>query len=97
MINIGLYYKIKSGKEKEFEGIFNDVVRLFKGAKGMNVAKLYREVGTNEYLIYSEWEDMRSFSDFVRSSEFKQVTSIGREMVDGTPRHRVFTEMERPV
>ncbi len=94
MINIGLYYKVKSGHGKEFERIFEEVVRIFSGARGMRGAKLYREVGSDEYLIYSEWEDMNSFSGFVRSDEFKKVTGLGKEIIEGTPRHRVFAEMD---
>jgi heme-degrading monooxygenase HmoA len=69
------------------------VVGIFKANRGMIDAKLYREVGSNVYLIYSEWESMDAFADFTRSDDFKRVTALGREIIEGTPRHRVYTEI----
>ena len=94
MINVGLYYKIKNGNEKEFEDKFNDVAKMLKSsASGIIDAKLYREIGSSEYMIYTEWKDMDAFKTFIQSRDFHETTSIGRSIIDGMPRHRVFSEL----
>lgn len=96
MINIGLYYKVKPGLESEFESRFNDVVSLIKGAGfGCLDARLYKEVNMpNEYLLYSEWKDTESFREFMKSEAYKKTVEAGRTIIDGTPKHRIFTEMQ---
>lgn len=93
MINIGLYYKVKAGHEKEFEEIFLNVVSFL----GKNVSfgflggKLYREIGdSSEYMLYTEWESLDSFRKFMESKEYAQTVEFGRTIIDGQPRHRIF-------
>lgn len=95
MINVGLYYRIKEGHEGEFESKFNEVREYLSKGKGFRLAKLYKETeNPREYMIYSEWDDMQSFSNFVRSEAFHNVTSSAKDIVEGQPRHRIFTEAE---
>ncbi|MEM3791110.1 MAG: antibiotic biosynthesis monooxygenase [Candidatus Micrarchaeaceae archaeon] len=94
MINIGLYYKVKEGREKDFEKMFQRIREGLTRQEGFNSAKLYKSVEEqNEYMIYSEWKDLDSFAKFVRSEAFKQATAEGREIIEGTPKHRVFQEL----
>ncbi|MCL5680033.1 MAG: antibiotic biosynthesis monooxygenase [Candidatus Marsarchaeota archaeon] len=97
MINVGLYYKIKEGHESEFESKFRDVVEYLSKGSGFRLAKLYKEVSNpREYMIYSEWDSIESFTNFVRSEAFHGVTASARDIVEGQPRHRVFYESENP-
>jgi len=92
MINIGLYYKVKSGHEKEFEETFMNVVSLLKGSDfGFERGKLYREVGdSTEYMLYTEWDDLDSFKKFMLSKEYAKTVEWGKTIMDGQPRHRIF-------
>ncbi len=95
MINVGLYYKVKPGHEDEFESTFNEVVSYLSKGKGFKLAKLYKEVSNpNEYMIYSEWDSIESFIDFVKSDAFHNVTSSAKDIIDGQPRHKVFYEAQ---
>ncbi len=95
MINVGMYYKVKEGYEAEFERVFSAVAEKLKASgSGIKDAKLYREVGKREYLIYTEWESMDSFKAFVQSREFGETTSYGKEIIEGRPRHKVFKDVE---
>lgn len=92
MINIGMYYSIKKGHEKEFENYFNQVLAVLNNAKiGFLSGKLYREVSNErEYMIYSEWESMDSFRKFMASHDFQQATEFGKTIMESQPRHKVF-------
>lgn len=95
MINIGLYYKTKPGKEKEFEETFKGVVEKLKSSGVVIDAKLYKEIGgDSQYMIYSEWKDLDSFRNFIQSKEFSETTNRGKSIIDGIPRHRVFSELK---
>jgi heme-degrading monooxygenase HmoA len=92
MINIGLYYKVKHGHEKEFEKSFMGVVSLLEGANlGFLGGKLYREVGdSSEYMLYTEWEGLDSFKKFMETKEYAQTVEYGKTIIDGQPRHKIF-------
>ncbi|MDG6995015.1 MAG: antibiotic biosynthesis monooxygenase [Nitrososphaerota archaeon] len=94
MINIGLYYKVKLGHEREFEQVFKDVLSALKnGDFGFLGGKLYKEIGdTREYLLYTEWEGLDSFRKFMESKEYAQTVEFGKTIVDGQPRHKIFRE-----
>jgi heme-degrading monooxygenase HmoA len=95
MINVGMYYNVKSGHEKEFEDIFAGVVETLKNAKvGIRDAKLYREVGKSGYLIYTEWESMDLFKAFIQSKAFNDTTGYGKSIIEGRPIHRVFQDVK---
>lgn len=94
MINIGLYYKVRPGHEKEFEGTFMNVVSVLKGSDfGFLGGKLYREIGDpSEYMLYTEWNGLDSFRKFSESKEYKQTVEFGKTIIEGRPRHRIFRE-----
>ncbi|MCL4400876.1 MAG: antibiotic biosynthesis monooxygenase [Candidatus Parvarchaeota archaeon] len=94
MINIGLYYKVKPGMESEFESKFNAAVSAIKKAGfGCIDARLYKEVSSqNEYLLYTEWNDMDGFKQFIKSEAYKETVAAGRAIIEGMPQHRIFTE-----
>jgi heme-degrading monooxygenase HmoA len=92
MINIGLYYKVKAGHEKEFENTFGSVVTLLKGSDlGFLGGKLYKEVGDSaEYMLYTEWEGMDSFKKFMASKPYAKTVEFGKTIIEGQPRHKIF-------
>ena len=92
MINIGLYYKVKAGHEKEFEDNFLNVVSLLKNVDfGFLSGKLYREIGdSSEYMLYTEWESIDSFKKFMESKEYAKTIELGKAIIDGQPRHKIF-------
>ncbi len=95
MINVGMYYSVKEGREQEFEGTFAGVVEMLKSAgAGIRDARLYREVGKREYMIYTEWDSLESFKAFIQSKAFGETTGHGREIIEGRPRHRVFADVK---
>ncbi|MCL5412430.1 MAG: antibiotic biosynthesis monooxygenase [Candidatus Marsarchaeota archaeon] len=93
MINVGLYYSVKRGHEKEFEGYFAKVIEALKTAGGGFLSgKLYKEVfNDGEYMIYTEWESIGAFESFVASHDFHEATEFGKTILEGRPRHRIFT------
>jgi heme-degrading monooxygenase HmoA len=95
MINVGLYYRVKEGHEKEFEEIFKKVVETLKLANvGFIDGKLYKNVDNpREYMIYSEWKDLDSFRKFMLSREFNNTTDYGKQIIEGRPHHRIFQEI----
>ncbi|BDC17658.1 antibiotic biosynthesis monooxygenase [Acidianus sp. HS-5] len=96
MINVGLYYRVREGHEKEFEEAFLKVVSILKSSDiGFIDAKLYRRVDDpREYLIYSEWKDLDSFRKFTLSNDYKETTTYGKTILEGRPYHRIYTELK---
>ncbi|AWR94126.1 antibiotic biosynthesis monooxygenase family protein [Acidianus brierleyi] len=95
MINVGLYYKVKEGHEKEFENKFNEVVNFLKNNyPGLKQAKLYKSVEEpREYLIYTEWDSLETFRKFISSYEYKGTVDYGKSIIEGRPYHKVFQEI----
>jgi heme-degrading monooxygenase HmoA len=74
MINVGLYYKIKEGHEKEFENKFSEVVNFLKSnyAAGLKQAKLYKSIeDPREYLIYTEWDSLEHLESLFLATSTK--------------------------
>ncbi len=92
MINIGLYYKVKAGQEKQFENTFLGVVTLLKKSDfGFLGGKLYREIGdSSEYMLYTEWVGLDSFRKFMESKEYAKTVEYGKTIIEGQPRHKIF-------
>ncbi len=93
---MGLYYRVKNGKEEEFEATFKNVIMyLSTSVPGFKGAKLYKEVSNaQEYMIYSEWESTDAFAAFMKSREFSDTIAKGKEIIDGMPRHKIFKGVE---
>ncbi len=94
MINVGLYYKVKPGHEKDFEEKFEGVVVLLKSQDvGFIDGKLYKEVEfPREYMIYTVWKDKGSFEEFLKMEAYKKTVDYGKTILEGTPRHKIFGE-----
>ncbi|MEM0139217.1 MAG: antibiotic biosynthesis monooxygenase [Ferroplasma sp.] len=95
MMHIGLYYKVKEGHNEEFENTFNSVLNLLKSKPetGFVDGKLYKEVDCpREYMIYTEWKDREAFQKFTEMRAFKDTTSYGKTILEGTPRNKIFGE-----
>ena len=93
MINVGMYYKVKAGHEKEFESIFEKVLSTLKEAEiGFKNGRLYRDVKTpSEYLIYTEWDSIEKFRAFMQSNNYKSTVEHGRTIIEGRPKHIILT------
>jgi heme-degrading monooxygenase HmoA len=99
MINVGMYYNVKKGHEKEFEDTFQKVVDYLKNnVNGFEKASIYKKVGedntTTEYMIYSEWKDADSFREFTTAKAFHDTTEYGKNIIEGRPYHRIFNEVK---
>lgn len=92
MINIGLYYRVKSGHEREFEQSFgNALSALRNGHPGFLGGRLYKEVGdSREYMLYTEWDGIDSFKKFLESKEYASTVEFGKTIIEGVPRHKFF-------
>lgn len=95
MINVGLYYKVKDGHEKDFEEKFNGVVDLLKSKDvGFIDGKLYREVKCpEEYMIYTVWKDKKHFEDFLQMEAYLNTVDYGKTILESQPRHKIFGEL----
>ncbi|EWG06698.1 MAG: antibiotic biosynthesis monooxygenase [Candidatus Aramenus sulfurataquae] len=95
MINVGFYYKVKKGHEKEFEEKFSEVLKLLKSSEsGLLDAKLYKAVDDpSEYLIYTVWKDLDSFRKFTTSNAYRSTVEYGRTILEGRPSHKVLQEL----
>ena len=93
MTTIGMHYDVVAGKEEEFERGFLNVIEHLKTVEGHVESHLYEDVQTvGSYVILSEWQTKESFTAFLQSDAFKQVTSWGRaEILRGRPKHKVYT------
>ena len=93
MTTIGMHYDVVLGKEQEFERGFLNVIEHLKTVPGHVESHLYEDVQTTgSYVILSEWQTKESFTAFLQSDAFKQVTSWGRaEILRGRPRHKIYT------
>ena len=93
MTTIGMHYDVVAGKEEEFERGFLNVIEHLKTVPGHVESHLYEDVQTvGSYVILSEWQTKESFSAFLQSDAFKQVTSWGKaEILRGRPKHKVYT------
>ncbi|MDT7873263.1 antibiotic biosynthesis monooxygenase [Stygiolobus sp. CP850M] len=94
MINVGFYYKVKSGHEKEFEETFKHVNEYLKSFQGFKGARLYKSVDNpSEYLIYSEWDSLEAFRKFIDSQAYRETVNYGKSIIEGRPHHKVFQEV----
>jgi len=92
MINVGLYYRVKKGHEEEFERTFNSVMAMIKSSgMGIKEVRLYRDVNDpQQYMIFTEWESLEKFKDFIASRPFKETTEDGKSILEEMPKNRIF-------
>ena len=92
MITVGMNYEVLEGKEKIFENAFQAVLAAMNKMPGHKHSRLCRDVHKpGSYVILSEWESQESFESFIRSEQFAQVTTWGKEQIlKGRPSHRIY-------
>ena len=92
MVTIGMNYEVLPGKESAFEDKFRVVIAAFDRDSGHRGSRLFRDVDApGSYLIHSDWESREAFLAFIRSDEFRRVTSWGKEeILADRPRHRIY-------
>jgi heme-degrading monooxygenase HmoA len=96
MVTVGMYYDVIPEKAGIFTAKFRDVLAHLQTIAGHKSSFLYQRVDDPySYAIISEWDDAESFSNFIRSETFRQVTSWGREQVlRAAPRHKIYPRAE---
>lgn len=92
MITVGMNYHVIEGKQKDFEEKFNGVIAALKAAPGHTSSTLWKDTADSaSYLITSEWSDEQAFQTFIRSDEFRAVTTWGKEQIlSGRPQHKIY-------
>ena len=92
MITVGMYYEVRPGKGQEFEEKFDAVMGVLDGQPGHTHSFLYQKVKKHSsYAILSEWNSKDSFTSFIKSDIFKQVTDWGKaEILEERPHHKVY-------
>ncbi len=92
MVTVGLYYDVIPGKEQTFEEAVDKVLGVLSQNPDHVKSYLYHRVSEpNSYAIISEWSSKDSFSAFVQSDIFKQVTDWGKaEVLARRPSHKVY-------
>jgi heme-degrading monooxygenase HmoA len=91
-----MYYDVIPEKAPLFTAKFREVLGALERLPGHRASYLYQRVDDpHSYAIISEWDDQDAFLKFVRSEEFRNVTSWGREQVlRGAPRHKIYPRAE---
>lgn len=93
MINVGFYYRVKRGHEKDFEEKFWDIVS--SNVDGMRSAKLYRNVmDPQEYMIYTEWDSLEAFKEFMKSQEYSETINYGKTILEDIPTHVILQRIQ---
>jgi len=41
---------------------------------------------------YAEWKDIDSFKEFMKSKEYAQIIELGKTILEGQARHKIFKE-----
>ena len=98
MITVGMNYKVRPGRQREFEQKFDAVLGALRSADGHVASHLYADVHDDcSYLIVSEWSAQERFIEFIRSQAFKDVTAWGKaEILTDRPHHTIY-RTDQPV
>lgn len=94
MVTVGMNYEVREGKSEAFEAGFRKVLEVMSGTPGHVKSRLFRDIDSHgSYLIHSEWDSKESFTAFIRSRAFADVTRWGsEEILAGRPSHRIYGE-----
>ncbi len=94
MVTFGLNYDVKPPHRQVFERYCLEVIDAMRAMPGHVETRLYGDLARPaSYLIYSQWDTPASFRAFMRSDAFQAAQRFGRDILDGPPRHHVYTEM----
>ena len=95
MVTFGLNYDVKKEHVAEFESFSLKVISSMGGFKGHSDTRLYRDVAKpNSLMIYSAWESPEDFRAFMQSEAFKSVQAHSRDMLEGPPKHSMYTTQD---
>jgi heme-degrading monooxygenase HmoA len=91
-----MYYDVFPEKGPLFVAKFRDVIAALEQVPGHKSTFLYQKVDDPfSYAIISEWDSEVPFLTFIRSEQFRQVTSWGREeILRNPPRHKIYPRVE---
>lgn len=91
MITFGLNYDVKKEYVERFVKVSREALGVIERMKGHVKTSLYSNVEKpSSFLIYSEWETFEDFRNFMLSKEFKAVQTMGAEMLERRPSHKVY-------
>jgi heme-degrading monooxygenase HmoA len=91
VITFGLNYDVKPEHAEQFLRVSEQVLRLLPTLRGHEETRLYADVhAPHSYLIYSKWRGVDDFRAFLASDAFRDVQTMGRDMLRGPPRHQVY-------
>ena len=93
MKTFGLNYGIKPQYVNEFKDYSMKVIDLMKEWDGHNETRLYIDAAKpNSMMIYSNWETVEQFKNFMKSDAFKGAIGATYDMLEGMPSHKVYEE-----
>ncbi len=97
MITVGMNYEVIEGKQEAFESMFRKVLQVMGKMEGHGESHLFVNVDRRaSYVVLSQWTSDEAFNAFIKSDQFKQVTTWGKEKVlSGRPTHEVFGRAEK--
>ncbi len=96
MVTVGMYYDVIPEKAEVFTTKFREVIGVLATIPGHKSSYLYQRVDDPySFAVISEWDDEKSFLEFIRSATFRSVTTWGREQVlRSMPRHKIYPRSE---
>lgn len=95
MVTVGMSYRVRPGKEEDFEKVFQAVQRALQDTPDHLETHLYRECGESDYLIVSEWTQQKAFEEFASSTLFQKVMAWGEsEVFRARPKHQIYETLE---
>ena len=91
METIGLNYDVRSERRDDFLQYARAILAAMDGFDGHVQTRLYSDdADENSLMIYSEWESVQQFRQFMGSDAFKQVKVDTKDMLTGRPKHTVY-------
>lgn len=93
MKTFGLNYDIKPEYVEEFKAFSLNVIELMKQWQGHIETRLYIDAAKpNSMMIYSNWQTVEQFKDFMKSDAFKGAIRSTYDMLEGMPSHKVYEQ-----
>ena len=91
LITYGLSYDVKQQYRDRFINTANATIKAMGSIPGHIKTILFSNVNKpNSLMIYSEWETAESMANFMRSSEFKNVQNMSKDMLESQPQHKMY-------
>lgn len=91
MKTFGLNYLIKPESVEDFTKFSLHVIDLMQDWPGHVETILYIDAAKpNSMMMYSNWETVPQFKDFMKSDAFKDAIKSTYDMLAGMPKHTVY-------